>query len=181
MTRTINGVEMPPNVHFKHGAFYYVKYGRWHYLGKDLERLPAIMEMVGTRTQHKFYGVEQFIRDRVWPRARSNAIGRRRLSFDLTADEAVALADSAGWRCAVSGTPFSLEEIGPRKQRPYAPSVDRIDSSQGYYKDNCRIVCFAVNYALNAWGADVFYTIARHNKTNIKRLLLDTSNTLHRK
>ena len=41
-------------------------------------------------------------------------------------------------------------------RRPFAPSLDRIDSSGGYTRDNTRLVCQAVNFALNAFGEDIF-------------------------
>jgi hypothetical protein len=47
-----------------------------------------------------------------------------------------------------------------RARRPFAPSLDRIDSNQPYSRRNCRLVLQAVNFALNAWGDDVFLAIA---------------------
>ncbi len=35
---------------------------------------------------------------------------------------------------------------------PFAPSLDRIDSSKGYEEGNVRIVCLMVNLAMNTWG-----------------------------
>jgi hypothetical protein len=40
-------------------------------------------------------------------------------------------------------------------QSPFRPSVDRIDSSKGYTKDNVRIVWFIENLAKNSWTDDV--------------------------
>lgn len=160
-------LHLPPCVYEKNGAYYYVKNRRWHYVGKDLASLPSVMSTIGPPHKQKFYGVEAYIRKTVWPRARSNAGGRRGVQFDLTEDDAVDLSRLAGWRCAVSGTPFSLLEVGHRKQRPYAPSIDRIDSALGYSKDNCRVVCVAVNFALNCWGEEVFRTITAQRKRRI--------------
>lgn len=56
-------------------------------------------------------------------------------------------------------------------RRPLAPSIDRIDSSLGYTRQNCRIVCAAVNYAMNVWGEDVLWRLFK------RRPLLDVSNT----
>ena len=39
-------------------------------------------------------------------------------------------------------------------------SLDRIDSSKGYTVENCRLVCTAVNLAMNEWGEDVLERIA---------------------
>jgi hypothetical protein len=165
--RTKN-LHLPPNVHEKHGAYYYVKYGKWHYVGKDISLLASVVSTIPQRHNQKFYGVERYIRDIVWPRAKSNATGRRSIPFSLTQDEAVGLCRDAGWRCAVSGTPFSLIEVGHKNQKPYAPSIDRVDSRQGYDRGNCRIVCVAVNFALNCWGEDVFHTITNYRKRRIQ-------------
>ena len=59
--------------------------------------------------------------------------------------------------CEATGIPFSLavvEEKGGRD--PFAPSIDRIDSSIGYTKENCRMVVTIYNYAKNEFSdADV--------------------------
>ena len=56
-------------------------------------------------------------------------------------------------RCAVSGLEFSEVQVGGgRARRPYAPSLDRIDTRRGYEPDNVRLVCAVANFAMNAWG-----------------------------
>jgi len=51
--------------------------------------------------------------------------------------------------CNVTNIPLTLEKYENRKYHanPFNPSIDRIDSSKGYTKDNCRIVCFIYNMA----------------------------------
>jgi len=66
------------------------------------------------------------------------------------------LFERANGCCEVSGIPFSDEYDGPARRRPWVPTVDRIDASKGYEPDNIRLVCCAVNIALNDWGDDVF-------------------------
>jgi hypothetical protein len=60
--------------------------------------------------------------------------------------------------CEVSGLKFDLT----RRRRPnaYTPSIDRIDASGGYTKENCRVVLLAVNTALQDWGLETFLDIA---------------------
>ena len=61
----------------------------------------------------------------------------------------------------MSGLPFNLRVVGGGKaRRPYAPSLDRVDAASGYTRDNVRLVCQAVNFALNAFGEDVLREIA---------------------
>ena len=70
---------------------------------------------------------------------------------------ALELYRTQGGCCALSGLPFNLRVVGGGKaQRPYAPSLDRVDAASGYTRDNVRLVCQAVNFALNAYGEDVF-------------------------
>lgn len=81
---------------------------------------------------------------------------RKSLLFDLTIPQLGTLVRRADDRCEVSGLPF-VHEPGDFRRRPFAPSLDRIDSGQGYTYSNVRIVCCCVNAALNEWGDDVFW------------------------
>lgn len=64
-------------------------------------------------------------------------------------------------RCSLTGIPFVTERPKEKfARRPFAASIDRIDSKKGYELDNCRLVCIAVNLAMNVWGEDVLYRIA---------------------
>ena len=44
---------------------------------------------------------------------------------------------------------------------PYTPSIDRIDSSKGYTKENCQIVCKMYNFAKNMWTDDDVLNMAK--------------------
>lgn len=61
--------------------------------------------------------------------------------------------DKSGGRCAVSGLEFSCERIGiGQARRPFAPSLDRIDPTKPYPRENVRVVAQVANFAVNAWG-----------------------------
>jgi hypothetical protein len=64
-----------------------------------------------------------------------------------------------GRLCALTGIPFSLGK-GKYRSGPWAPSVDRLDCAGGYTRGNVRLVCHAVNVALNEWGDGVLQRIA---------------------
>lgn len=65
-------------------------------------------------------------------------------------------------RCEATGLPFDLEP-GPFRHHanPWAPSLDRRDSSKGYTPDNVQVVCAAYNYAKSEWSVDVLLRLAR--------------------
>jgi hypothetical protein len=71
------------------------------------------------------------------------------------------LFEAQGARCALTVIGFDLRVVGTgQAQRPFEPSLDRIDASAGYTRDNTRLVCQVVNFALNAFGEDFFREIA---------------------
>jgi hypothetical protein len=47
--------------------------------------------------------------------------------------------------CEVTGIPFDFNKCDKYDKNPYAPSIDRIDSSIGYTKNNTRIVIWQYN------------------------------------
>lgn len=93
----------------------------------------------------------------------SRAFSRRHAheSDFLTKEEFAAIWKRAAGRCELSGIALSLhgKEDGWQKH-PWAPSLDRIDSRKGYVAGNCRIVCVAVNIALNEFGEEVLRRLA---------------------
>jgi hypothetical protein len=161
---------LPRGVYQKHGAFYRVHRNEWLWLGRSYEEAARFDFWPSAGWTHRTDLLKQLRQLRV--RCRLNAKGRRAIDFDLTEPDVMALAESANWRCAVTGLRFSNEVIANR--RPYAPSIDRIDSALGYTKDNCRLVCAAVNIALNVWGETVFATLAagykRQRSKSIRQL-----------
>lgn len=97
----------------------------------------------------------------LYRQARKNALTRN-IPFTLTRGEFDALLARADGRCMISGIQFEFVYEGTASRRPYAPSLDRIDSMKGYTAGNVRLVCVAVNLAMNQWGLDVLMRIARN-------------------
>jgi hypothetical protein len=94
-------------------------------------------------------------------RARQRA-RRDGIEFTLTTEDLNALWEACEGRCAVSGLPFSLDTfVDALVKHPFAPSIDRKDSSKGYTLKNTRLVCTAANFAMNQWGAEVLRRVSR--------------------
>jgi hypothetical protein len=96
--------------------------------------------------------------------ARKNAAARD-LPFDLTLEDVERLVVESGGRCAVTGVTLSTDRgllpEGRKMRRPWAPSLDRLDSAKGYAAGNCRIVCCAANFAMSQWGEEVLVEMAK--------------------
>lgn len=80
-------------------------------------------------------------------------------AWTLTAEQMVAMVRRSNGRCEVSGVEFRRSDQARFHRQPFAASIDRIDSAQGYTWENCRLVCVAVNAALNTWGDAVLREI----------------------
>jgi hypothetical protein len=87
----------------------------------------------------------------------------RDMPYDLTWEWLWERYQQQEGKCLLTGIPFAMaEEAKYKKNRsPYSPSLDRIDSSQGYTQTNTRLVCHAVNIAMNCFGYEVFMQVVR--------------------
>lgn len=75
------------------------------------------------------------------------------LEFDLCDDSAVLMIRRQLYRCAVTGVDLSLQRYGRGDfNRPFAPSLDRVDNAAGYTVSNTRITARITNFAMNTWG-----------------------------
>lgn len=83
--------------------------------------------------------------------ARSSC-GKRHIHFDanLKLEDLMEIYNKQKGRCNISG---ELLEIGGPK-RPHTLSLDRINSLEGYTKDNLQLVCWAVNQMKNNLSED---------------------------
>jgi len=81
------------------------------------------------------------------PEKRAKALireARRRRPDGLEITEEWALERLLKGTCEVSGIPFVLDGVG---QNALSPSIDRIDSSIGYTRQNSRLVVWLFNVA----------------------------------
>lgn len=155
--RTHDGQPLPKGVYFKHGAYYRVVGNQWLRLGTDpsCAGWPAFNLPSRLNLEQKAILAHAY---QALTRARQNAKGRSGgIEFTLTRAHVHRMLNEAGWRCAVTGADFALEVVNGA--RPFAPSIDRRNSAEGYIPDNCRIVCIAANYAMNVWGEAVLWRL----------------------
>jgi hypothetical protein len=81
------------------------------------------------------------------------------MEFSLPTDFIHELWEKQGGKCCLTGTDFELVtggNCGYKRFNPNSASVDRIDNSKGYTPDNVRLVCTAINLAINEFGLENF-------------------------
>lgn len=167
--------DLPPRMHMKHGSYYYVRRGKWSHLGR---RLDDAMERYA-RMEHglsisetavpSWATMDKYLIDCYW-RAKKNA-RKRSIQFDLSTDQYRAVVSRANGRCEVTGIIFELTVRDGCERRPFAPSLDRINSAIGYQEGNCRLVCGMVNTAIGAWGDEVFWYMVKNARRRRPREL----------
>lgn len=97
-------------------------------------------------------------------RSRAKAIN---VAFDLDRDDIIARV--AAGRCEMTGIPFAVG-FGSRKNKNfYNPSIDRIDSTNGYTRDNTRLVLYGLNVMMNTWGAQKIHEVSDALKAHAMR------------
>lgn len=100
---------------------------------------------------------------------RINARNRSRGFANMARADLVALIQRANGRCELTGLRFSAAPHPGALRRPLVPSVDRIDNAGPYSISNCRLVCLAVNVAMNQWGNRIFDLICQARSAEIAR------------
>lgn len=64
-------------------------------------------------------------------------------------------------KCEATGIELSLQHDNSVTHAAFAPSIDRIDNSLGYTKENCRIVCVLYNKAKSDYSSEMVLKMAR--------------------
>lgn len=173
---------LPRSVFFKNGAFYFVTFERetrrqkWHRLGKtwgeSYERYQRLVPQIKgdaylkrRLATYQTGGIPELQLAAMLKQSRKNARARG-LPHSITIDDLREMASLSGGRCALSGLKFEyglakeVDGLNTRRKRPWAPSIDRIDSTRGYDIGNVRLVCVAVNIARQDFPDSVLYRIA---------------------
>lgn len=109
---------------------------------------------------YTFTGMPSWVREMYRITQRNAA--RRNIPFSLTRQEFRDIVERSQGRCMMTGIEFEFERHEGSCRRPFAPSLDRVDSSKGYAADNCRLVCVLINLAMNQWGLEPLMKAASH-------------------
>jgi len=113
-----------------------------------------------TKTNNKRYfdspkGVARSLLAHSRQRASGKDVRERVMDHDIDIDFVLPRV-MAGY-CELTGWPF---RFGGGDRDFFKPSLDRIDSSQGYTKSNTRVVCWGVNDILGHHGQDKLLEVA---------------------
>lgn len=149
---------LPPRVCRKHGAYYFVHKHSWVHLGRSgTEARKRFKALAGERgIPHVDTDFIRSLHFRAMRRAK-----RKNVEWSLTAQDVAGMWAASKGRCALTGIHFDEANAGRFARRPWVPSLDRIDASKGYTTQNTRLICCAMNFALNSWGEEIFERIAR--------------------
>lgn len=151
---------LPQRLHLKNGSYYRVKGNVWTLLSRNRDQALALHAAIETGQQPEPVIERHKSMIRAFLSARKNATVRS-IPFLITKAEFNQIVVRCGRCCEVTRIPFDLRSHGSKRRRPYAPSLDRIDSALSYTADNCRLVCVAANMALGEWGINVATRVAR--------------------
>lgn len=80
----------------------------------------------------------------------------KNVKYSLSVDLIKCLIKIQRDRCKLTGINFIYENSEEYLYRPFAPSIDRIDSKKGYVCENVQIVCCIVNKAKNEYDISLF-------------------------
>jgi hypothetical protein len=162
---------LPTRMHLKNGSYYYVykdkdRKGHWIKLARTFEeaflKYRELYEkaergdlVVSAPTNNISYHIK-YLHDRCRASAKE-----RDILFTLKREDILNMGESNYWRCAVTDIRFDFSTSArDTHQRPWYPSIDRIDCKKGYTTDNCRMVCVAANLAMNEFGEKALTRLA---------------------
>ena len=82
---------------------------------------------------------------------------KKNIAFSITFDWLKDQFIKQNELCCLTGIKLECESKG---KIPFSPSLDQIVPNLGYTTNNCRLVCTAINIALNNFGTNTFKVLA---------------------
>lgn len=86
---------------------------------------------------------------------------RKHIPIDIDINYLIDLYHKENGACCLTGLVMELQPLVGCRANPYAISLDRIDSTKGYTKDNVRLVIWYMNWAMGGYGEKEFEEIAK--------------------
>lgn len=116
------------------------------------------------------YKTDFFYRLRILIGHAKERCSKKGLSFDLDKD----WAKSKLPVCEQTGIPFFLD-TSSKKRHAFTPSLDRVDPTGGYTKDNVKLVCLSYNLGKNEFSEEDFIKLctAVANAQNKQQTFID--------
>lgn len=90
-----------------------------------------------------------------------SAAKRRPTKNIATVDDLMEMFEAQKGLCAISGVKMDWASNRQGKKLATSISLDRIDGSKGYEKENLRFVCWQVNLFKNCWSDQEMLTMAK--------------------
>ena len=104
------------------------------------------------RNEARSNDIWKFLNDNI--RSAKSGSKKRGLDFDIDTNYLVELHTHQDKKCAISG--IELTTICGQGKVPTNISIDRIDSSKGYTKNNIQLVCYSINLMKRDFSHEVF-------------------------
>ena len=91
----------------------------------------------------------------------------RGILWNLTLDDVADIMDRQEGRCALTGWDIEFPEVGNPQKAP--ASIDRINSSLGYTKENSQLLTRQVNMMKQSYAQDEFIKVCKAVAENTRR------------
>jgi hypothetical protein len=99
---------------------------------------------------------------------------KNNLHIDIDLNFLLNLYEQQQGKCKLTNIEFTfINRSSGNNFNPFNPSIDKIDATKGYTKDNVRLVCTIVNLALNTFGEGDFKIMCEAYINNSKNNNID--------
>jgi hypothetical protein len=131
-------------------------YLRKNYAEQSLRLNKTCKKCSNRKTENNHRGLYNLIRISWFNKCKTGA-ELRGLVFDITIEDVWFMYTSQDGRCALSGVPIGWSDVGSI----HTASIDRIDSSKGYLKDNVQLLHKDVNFMKQQFSQEYFIEICK--------------------